>query len=433
LDEAMEGGVFSMERDVAVIMKQVVDCLAYIHSHKIVHCDLKPANIAFVNKTDLKIKLLDFGLANRLKIGKGFRRAGTPSYMAPEVIQGNGFTESADMWAVGVILYELLLGEDIFQWLENRHENKCKKRIEELFTGSLKGMISKNAEDCIKELVKYAPLSRPTARELLLHPFFTADNEKNLEADVISKMKRFARRGKLQKALLPLMTDHYLSMHSYLADQLTTVASEMGIDKNATLNLEHFRKCIQNIDPNLSAHHVEKLFKNLEKDYNGVNFSVLEEWFEYDFLMSQDERLWDFIAQIDEEGNGKISIQNVERAIQKIAANNADYQLAEYLLVIRDIFHKDEYGYEHFAEIFRRNEGSEWSGSFFDSCAHSTLDWSEYSKSYSSIQSLPISSELHKLTTSGDYVITVDDHGPDSVLSYKGSKASNSSSPSGTL
>ena len=118
------------------------------------------------------------------------------------------------------------------------------------------------------------------------------------------------------------------------------------------------------------------------------------------------ERLWEFIAQLDEEGNGKVSIQNVERAIQKIGEEDEDYEIGEYLRVIHQVFEKDEYGYEHFAEIFRSNEGSA-SSSFLDSSVHSTLDWSEYSRSQtgsSQISDVPSSS-----SPDDDYLVTVGD------------------------
>ena len=84
----------------------------YCHSNLIVHRDLKHENFLFASSDyNSDLKVIDFGLSRMLsnKDQKMATRAGTPYYIAPEVIAGN-YTLAADMWSAGVMLYAMLCG-----------------------------------------------------------------------------------------------------------------------------------------------------------------------------------------------------------------------------------------------------------------------------------------------------------------------------------
>src|SRR5262249_2688623 len=93
------------------LIRQVCYALEYAHKHGVMHRDVKPAN-AFVLQ-DKTLKVLDFGLAanlNRPLLGD-HAFAGTPDYMAPEVvIRNTRYDSRVDIWATGIMLYQLLTG-----------------------------------------------------------------------------------------------------------------------------------------------------------------------------------------------------------------------------------------------------------------------------------------------------------------------------------
>jgi calcium/calmodulin-dependent protein kinase I len=76
------------------------------------HRDLKPANIMLKDHSDLSsLKIVDFGLSMKYQTGDVSRHCGTRVYMAPEVLlTKHEYTKSVDVWAVGIILYEVLTG-----------------------------------------------------------------------------------------------------------------------------------------------------------------------------------------------------------------------------------------------------------------------------------------------------------------------------------
>ncbi len=98
--------------EAAEIIRQIAAGIAKAHDKEIVHRDLKPANI-FIT-TEGVVKILDFGLAklrNSKRLTKSGSILGTVAYMAPEQVQGEPVDHRADIWSLGVILFEMLTGE----------------------------------------------------------------------------------------------------------------------------------------------------------------------------------------------------------------------------------------------------------------------------------------------------------------------------------
>ena len=100
------------------IVIAICDALDYIHRNGVVHRDLKPENI-MIGKDD-RIKLIDFGIAGkagsrRLTFGKLSQIAGTPDYISPEQVKGKRGDGRSDIYALGIILYEMLTGATPFE------------------------------------------------------------------------------------------------------------------------------------------------------------------------------------------------------------------------------------------------------------------------------------------------------------------------------
>lgn len=97
------------ESEAAVVMKQLLQALAHCHSHGVVHRDVKPDNVLFDSRNNLK--LIDFGSAEWCdEDGFMYGVVGTPYYVAPEVLRGSEYGRKVDVWSAGVILYTMLAG-----------------------------------------------------------------------------------------------------------------------------------------------------------------------------------------------------------------------------------------------------------------------------------------------------------------------------------
>jgi serine/threonine protein kinase len=97
------------------VIAQVAEALDYAHSHRVIHRDVKPANILIT--ADNRVKITDFGIArlDTSNLTQEGQLLGTPNYMAPEQIQGKEVDHRADLFALGVVLYELITRRKPFQ------------------------------------------------------------------------------------------------------------------------------------------------------------------------------------------------------------------------------------------------------------------------------------------------------------------------------
>ncbi|MCP4359452.1 MAG: serine/threonine-protein kinase PknK, partial [Chloroflexi bacterium] len=92
-------------------LQQVLQALAYLHRRKVLHRDLKPENLLVADGSAF---VLDFGLSSPLVEGDAFSSGGTLAYLAPEVWEDYKYSPTSDIYAIGVIAYEMLVGKHPF-------------------------------------------------------------------------------------------------------------------------------------------------------------------------------------------------------------------------------------------------------------------------------------------------------------------------------
>lgn len=97
------------ERDAQFFCACIITALNYIHENNVIHKDIKPENLVFESSGYLRVT--DFGVARAFRAGNNEETSGTPGYMAPEVLCRQEHSFSADFFAVGVILYEIIMGK----------------------------------------------------------------------------------------------------------------------------------------------------------------------------------------------------------------------------------------------------------------------------------------------------------------------------------
>lgn len=176
------------EPEVRYFMLQVLAAIGYLHQQNIIHRDLKLSNLYISD--GMRIKLGDFGLAtfyrdNRRRV----TACGTPNYVAPEIVSGQGHGSEADVWSIGCICYTLLVGSCPF---EAGSLKDTYLRIRScLYT--IPQHINKQAADMLRRTLVLGPQDRPTVNELAQDDFFhTGFTPRDLPPMCLTTAPRFA-------------------------------------------------------------------------------------------------------------------------------------------------------------------------------------------------------------------------------------------------
>ena len=137
------------------IARQLCAGLAAAHDQGVLHRDLKPANIMIDGRGHARIT--DFGLAVTARSSTAGEIAGTPAYMAPEQIVGGTLTAQTDLFAVGLILHELLTGKRVFQATTLQQRWVAHRDAEDLARSAIEGDIAPPVRNVIARCLKEDP------------------------------------------------------------------------------------------------------------------------------------------------------------------------------------------------------------------------------------------------------------------------------------
>ncbi|KAJ2725718.1 Protein kinase of the Mitotic Exit Network [Coemansia sp. Benny D115] len=164
------------EKLVLAYAVKIIEGLVYLHGRDVVHCDLKACNILTTKKGNTK--LTDFGVSLNLKLRKPGDEsvvAGTPYWMAPEIIQLDGACMASDIWSLGCTIIELLTGKPPYADLM---QMAALYRIVEDDHPPIPEGISEELKDFLLQCFCKSPADRPTAAELMHHAW-TRQYERN--------------------------------------------------------------------------------------------------------------------------------------------------------------------------------------------------------------------------------------------------------------
>lgn len=264
------------EKDVVIIMKQILSAIAYSHERGIIHMDLKPENILFISKNDreLNLKIIDWGCATPFVKGSRVHlKQGSLFYMSPEVI-GKNADEKCDIWSCGVIMYIMLSGQNPFTGKNNEEILDSIRKAEPDFTKDAWKKISSQAKDLVKKMLTFHPFERPSALECLRHQFFVKNQDKNdlvpkcFSKLILESMRKFKSGCYIEKIAVSFIVNQILSQEENL--ETVKLFREMDKNKNGLLSKSEIIDGLTRAFGKMKENEINNIIKNIDLDGNKV-------------------------------------------------------------------------------------------------------------------------------------------------------------------
>ena len=349
------------EKHAAMIMKQILSAVCYMHSKGIVHRDLKPENIMLESKSsgDLSIKLIDFGTSNFIKKNEKLSmKVGTPYYIAPEILK-QSYTNKCDIWSVGVILYMLLSGNPPFDGTDDQSILKKVKIGKYKMEGEEWNRVSNEAKDLIKQMLTFNPEERISAEEALKHPWFDLAKTKQKripdeKMSIISKkpfdnLRKLSAKQKIQQATIAFLVHHVSS--SEMVKELKQIFRELDTDGNGTLSYEEIKEGFKKYSRAITDKEFDEIMAQIDADKN--------ECIEYEEFIAATINLEKLLTDkylrmafntFDKDGSEELSITEIKEALGLIN-EETDSNLIKNIITEIDINGDGNISYDEFKEL----------------------------------------------------------------------------------
>lgn len=289
------------EKDMCLIIHQILLALFFIHGRSIIHRDIKPENILFSDKNDYSsLKLIDFGLATTKVDHKS---AGTPYYMAPEILRAQACPQS-DVWSVGVIVHLMLTGK--FPFAPGDGESIFAKIKGGVFNHAVlnRSNCSDEAKDFVCRCLEKDFEKRITTKECLEHPwmkkFITNKDSNLLNMETVETLKAFSHKTTLQKEMYFFLAK--ISREKEIL-RLKELFYQLGTEKTGVISMREIKDAFGQIGIVIKEDELAEIYQGLDFHNNGrVNYSEFLAAMISSYKFEKEEKLWSVFNYFKDDG-----------------------------------------------------------------------------------------------------------------------------------
>ncbi|CAM9616686.1 unnamed protein product [Chrysoparadoxa australica] len=407
LMDLCEGGQLNQrtfsEAEVCTITTQICQALVYLHDRAgICHRDLKLENIMLLHadpSAPLVVKLIDFGLSQVFMKGEKLRKAcGTVYACAPEVALGAGYTQKADLWSVGIIVFYLLSGD--FPFLRDEEDLNNKAMMDRFTAGKFfftnpiwYSAVTKDARSLIGNLLKKTSTTRWSAKEAADYctgvwaKALAASNEEaegrggageeevqppgepSAMKSVARSMERFANYGELRKAALMITAFH---MDKGELHNLTEAFKTIDDSGDGVITYQELEKVLTEYSA-VDSDEISRIFRSIDHSNQGL-IDYME------FLAAsieargfiEEELLEQAFERLDVDSSGYITRSN----LQAVMGSSVDKPVLDKMMREGDPSATGKIAYQEFLNlmhIVREDEIKEEEDIFEDEKSHASM------------------------------------------------------------
>jgi calcium-dependent protein kinase len=339
------------ESDAAMAVWQMLLAINYLHSHGMVHRDLKLENFMYDRAGSDNLKLIDFGFSKVVHQNLNMSHClGTMAYVAPEVLQGS-YTSKCDLWSLGVITFILLAGYMPFKGSDEDQAKQIVKGDYHMLPDRWKH-ISEQGKKFTKGLLCVRPKDRLNAETALQHQWITQRRKgegTQIEKPVADALRSFAKASKFRRCCLEMMA---WSLTSEESAKVMEDFRKLDANNQGTITLTELKEVL--------VHKYKITDDEALKVFQIMDTNCDEEIHYSDFLAAMittrinlhDDLLRRAFSKFDTDQSGYITPENLKEVLGDIAKGS---KVAD-LLAEADYLKDGRISYEEFVRFLKEHK-----------------------------------------------------------------------------
>jgi len=336
------------EQDAAEAARQMLLALNYLHSHGIVHRDLKLENFLYDFKHGDHLKLIDFGFSKVWDPNiKMHVSCGTLSYVAPEVLD-KSYTKQCDLWSLGVIAFILLAGYMPFSGSEQVQKAKISAG-EYTLKKERWSTVSEEALGFVQALLQVNPDKRLTAEQALEHPWIRqrhAQVQMDIDSSIVEGLRQFGQASKFRRCCMEMMA---WSLSNEERAKVREYFVSMDKNKQGTITLLELKQVMMD-KFHISDAETKQVFEALDTNQDDtIHYSDFLAAMLNTRIAMHDDLLRSAFRRFDTDSSGFITVDN----LRQVLGDTFEGEQVETLLSEADMLKDNRISYAEFVAYLR--------------------------------------------------------------------------------